>query len=69
MVGLIAGVWVFADAWVRLEGFVTSGELETATLADLIGVPFWAIAVAVAVIAALTFRLIGAFEARRKDVS
>ncbi|MBI1734706.1 MAG: hypothetical protein HYR51_05975 [Candidatus Rokubacteria bacterium] len=63
--GLVTGVWVFADLWVSLEGFVTSGELETSTLAALLGVPFWVVAVAVGVVAVVTFRLIAAFEARR----
>jgi hypothetical protein len=44
--GLVAGVWVFAEAYVALARFVSSGDLGTVTFADLLGVPFWALAVA-----------------------
>ena len=66
MGGLVAGVWVFAETWIALEGFVTSGELESPTLADLLGVPFWAVALALIVVAIATFALVQKFEATRK---
>jgi hypothetical protein len=66
MAGLIAGVWAFAEAWIVLEDFTTSGALESATLADLAGLPFWALALALAIVALATFRLIAWFEARRR---
>jgi hypothetical protein len=66
MGGLIAGVWVFAEAWVALEGFVGSGALESATFADLVSVPFWVLALVVVAIALGTFWLIGTFEQRRE---
>ena len=48
--GLVAGVWVFAEAYAALAGFLASGDLGTVTFADLLGVPFWALAVAFVVI-------------------
>ena len=48
--GLVAGVWVFAEAYVALAGFVASGDLGSVTFADLLGVPFWMLAVALVVI-------------------
>lgn len=65
MAGLVAGVWVFAEAYVGLAGFVASGALESLTLADLLGVPFWALAAVVVAIALGTFVLIGRLERGR----
>lgn len=64
MLGLIAGVWGFAEAYVALEGFVASGELASATFADVLGLPFWALAAAVVVIAVATFWGIATLERR-----
>ena len=44
MGGMIAGIWVFAEAYTWLAGFVWSGELGSATFADLLGIPFWVLA-------------------------
>jgi hypothetical protein len=44
MGGLIAGIWVFAEAYTWLAGFVWSSEMGAITLADLLGVPFWVLA-------------------------
>jgi uncharacterized protein len=48
--GLIAGVWVFAEAYTALAGFVSSGDLGSVTFADLLGVPFWMLVVAFVVV-------------------
>jgi hypothetical protein len=64
MLGIVAGVWVFAETWVAVAGFVGSGELESLTFADLLGVPFWALAIAVVGIALATFWGIGKLERR-----
>ncbi len=44
MGGMIAGIWVFAEAYTWLAGFVWSGELGSVTFADLLGIPFWVLA-------------------------
>lgn len=62
MGGVVAGVLVFAEAYPRLEAFVWSGELGGVTLAELLGVPFWALAVAVVVMALGTFWLVRTLE-------
>ncbi|MBI2215781.1 MAG: hypothetical protein HYU51_00655 [Candidatus Rokubacteria bacterium] len=67
MAGIVAGVWAFAETWVALAGFVASGELESLTFADLLGVPFWVLAVAVVVIALATFWGIGKLENRESS--
>lgn len=62
MGGLIAGIWVFAEAYTWLAGFVWSGELGNVTLADLLGVPFWVVAGLVVVMALGMFWLIRKLE-------
>ena len=57
MAGLIAGVLVFVEAYAGLAAFVWSGEMGGVTLADLLGLPFWALAVALIGIALGTFWL------------
>ena len=44
--GLIAGVWVFAEAYAGLARFLWTGALGDVTFADLLGVPFWVLAAA-----------------------
>lgn len=63
--GLLAGVWAFAEAWIALEDFVASGALESATFADLLGVPFWVLALALAALAAMTAWILRKGEGRR----
>ncbi|MBI4636656.1 MAG: hypothetical protein HY727_09950 [Candidatus Rokubacteria bacterium] len=65
MAGLVFGIWVFAEAYLALAGFVWSGEMAGATFADLLGLPFWVLAAAVVVIALGTFWLVGKFELHR----
>ena len=60
--GMIAGIWVFAEAYTRLAGFVWSGEMGTVTLADLLGVPFWLLAGLVVLMALGMFWLIRKLE-------
>lgn len=62
MAGLIAGIWVFAEAYLMLAGFVWSGEMGAITLADLLGVPFWVLAGAVVVMAVGMFWLLRKLE-------
>ena len=62
MGGVVAGVLVFAEAYPRLEAFVWSGGLGGVTLAELLGVPFWALAVGVAMMALGTFWLVSTLE-------
>ncbi len=65
MAGLIAGVLVFAEAYAGLAAFVWSGGLGGVTLADLLDVPFWALAVVLVVLALGTFWLVARLEASR----
>lgn len=66
MAGLIAGVGAFAETYVALAGFVSSGGLGAVTLADLLGLPFWVLASGVVLIALVTFRLVGRLERMRR---
>lgn len=67
MAGLIAGVWVFAEAYTALAGFVWSGELGAVTFVDVLGVPFWALALALLVITVILARVLRRVEARRTE--
>src|SRR2546430_4848956 len=58
MLGLIAGVIVFAEIYTAIAAFVWSGSLESATLAELLGLPFWLLAALVVVMALGTFWLV-----------
>ncbi len=62
MGGLIAGIWVFAEAYVALTGFVWSSELGAITFADLLGIPFGALAGLVVVMALGMFWLLHRLE-------
>lgn len=62
MLGLVAGVWVFAETYVWLAGFVWSGEMGNVTLAELLGVPFWLLAALVVGMAIGMFWLIRKLE-------
>jgi uncharacterized protein len=61
--GLIAGVWVFAETYTALARFVWSGELGAITLADLVHVPFWALAAALVLMAVVLALVLRRFEA------
>lgn len=62
MGGLIAGIWVFAEGYVWLAGFVWSSELGAITFADLLGIPFWALAALVVLVALGMFWLLRRLE-------
>jgi hypothetical protein len=62
MGGMIAGIWVFAEAYAALAGFVWSGEMGDVTFADLLGVPFWLLAAALVVMALGMFWLLRKLE-------
>jgi len=64
MAGMIAGVWVFAEAYVALADFLWSSEMGSTTLADTVGLPFWLLAVVLVAVALVVFWLIGRFERR-----
>ena len=66
MGGLVAGILVFAELYPRLAAFVWSGELGEGTLAELLGVPFWALAVAVVLMALGVFWLVAKLESRQE---
>ena len=63
--GIVAGVWVFAEAYATLAGFVWSGDLGAVTLADVLGVPFWALAAALLLVTALLAAVLRRVEAGR----
>ena len=70
MLGIVAGVWAFAEAWIALEHFVGAGAVESATLSDLLGVPFQAVALALLALAIGMAWLLRKLEAgRRRGVS
>ena len=62
MLGLIAGVIVFAEIYTAIAAFVWSGSLESATLAELLGLPFWLLAALVILLALGTFWLVSRLE-------
>lgn len=68
MIGILGGIWVFAEAYTALARFVWSGEMGSATLAGLLGVPFWLLAVGVAVMALGMFALLRKLERRTAEV-
>ena len=69
MAGLIVGVWVFAEAYTALAAFVWSGEVSASTFADLLGVPFWSLAVVLLVITFVLARVLRRVEAGRRPSS
>ncbi len=62
MLGLIAGVIVFAEVYAWIATFVWSGSLESGTLADLLGLPFWLLAALVVLMALGAFWLVRRLE-------
>jgi uncharacterized protein len=65
MAGLIAGVWIFAEAYTALAAFVWTGDLGPLTFADLLGVPFWVLALALLIVTVLLARVLRRVEAGR----
>lgn len=64
MAGLIAGVWAFAEAYAALADVLWSGEMGSVTLADVVGLPFWALAAGLVVVALVVFWLVAKLERR-----
>ena len=64
MGGLIAGIWVFAEAYTWVADFVWSSEIGALTLADLLGVPFWVLAGLLVLMALGMFWLLKKLERR-----
>ena len=64
MAGMIAGVWVFAEAYVTLANFLWGSEMGSTTLADTLGLPFWALAAVLMAVALAVFWLIARLERR-----
>jgi H+/Cl- antiporter ClcA len=62
MAGVVGGVLVFAEVYTAIAWFAWSGELGGVTLADLTGVPFWALAALVVVMALGAFWLVRKVE-------
>ena len=68
MAGIVAGVWIFAEAYAALAGFVWSGDFGAVTLADVLGVPFWALAAALLMVTAVLAAVLRRVE-RGKETS
>ncbi len=64
MGGIVGGIGVFAEAYTTLARFVWSGEVGSVTFADVFGIPFWLLAVAVAAMALGMFALLQKLEHR-----
>lgn len=62
MAGVVGGVLVFAEMYTAIARFAWSGDLGGVTLADLTGVPFWALAAAVVLMALGAFWLVRKLE-------
>src|SRR5437867_2419892 len=62
MLGLIAGVIVFAEVYTAIATFVWSGSLQSATLPEVLGLPFWLLAALVVLMALGTFWLVRRLE-------
>jgi uncharacterized protein len=69
MAGIVGGILVFAEAYSLLARFVGSGDIGSVTLPGLLGVPFWLLAVAVAVMALGMFALLRKLERRLAEVN
>lgn len=60
--GLVAGVWVFAEGYVAFAGWLESGDIGAVTMADLFGLPFWVLAVALIAMTAALALVLRRFE-------
>ena len=67
--GLIAGVWIFAESYVAFGRWLESGDLGAVTFADLLGVPFWALAAALVAITLVLARVLRRVERARGDTA
>jgi uncharacterized protein len=57
MAGLVLGIWAFAEVYPEIASFAWSGGIGVRTLGDLSGLPVWAVAAAVVIMAVALFRL------------
>ena len=64
MVGLLLGILGFAEIYPVISTFAWSGALEAQTLLELLGLPSWVVALAVAGMALGLFRLSAVLERR-----
>ena len=64
MVGLLLGILGFAEIYPVISTFASSGALEAQTLLELLGLPSWVVALAVAGMALGLFRLSAVLERR-----
>ena len=62
--GIFAGLAAFAQAYPAIEGFAKSTALGEVTFPDLLGVPFWVVAIPVAVMAYGAFKGAAVLERR-----
>ncbi len=62
--GIFVGLAVFAAAYPSIEGFTKTTSLGEITFPDVLGVPFWAVAIPVAAMAYGAFKGAGALERR-----
>lgn len=62
MVGLLLGILGFAEIYPVISTFAWSGALEAQTLLELLGLPSWVVALAVAGMALGLFRLSAVLE-------
>jgi uncharacterized membrane protein YedE/YeeE len=62
--GMLAGSFVFAEAYPRLAGFYGATPLGPVTIAELVGVPGWVAGAAVVALAAAGFALAERIERR-----
>ena len=69
MAGLIAGVWVFAESYAVLAGFVWSGDFGAVTLADVLRVPFWVLAAALVIVAVVLAAVLRRVEAKNQETA
>jgi uncharacterized protein len=64
IVGMLLGIWGFAELYGALYGFVRSGEMGTLTLPDLLRLSPWIVALIVVATAWGLFRLATFLENR-----
>lgn len=57
MVGLVLGIWGFAEVYPAIYDFAWSGDLGILTLPGLLGLPSWIVAILVAGMALGLFSL------------
>ncbi len=64
MVGLVLGIFAFAEIYPAIYEFAWSGDMGALTLPDLFGLPSYAVAIGAAAMALVLFRLAAVAERR-----